>query len=106
MNKAIGALTVVVVATALYWLCGNAHIDIFPCKRATVSRHQFGSSLQTSSSTCSLFAHNRGTQADGSYQRLTGAGWATLFAFCGGIGLVVGGAVGFATRRVGARPPG
>ena len=104
MNKTIGGLTFTVVAAAMYWLCANAHIDIFPCDKATVYRDAMGPRLQTSSGTCSLLAHNRGKQSDGSYSRLTGAGWATLVAFCGGIGLVAGLGVGFATRRVGAPP--
>lgn len=104
MNKAIGALTFAVVATAMYWLCGNAHIDIFPCTGKTMNRGAFGYTLESTNRSCSLLAHNRGTQADGSYQRLTGAGWAALAAFCGGIGLVAGLGIGFATRRIGATP--
>lgn len=101
MNKVIGALTFVIVAAATYFLCSNAHIDIFPCDRAMARRDAIGTRLEKSSGTCSVLAHNQGTLPDGSYARLTGAGWATLAAFCGGVGLIAGLGVGFATRRVG-----
>lgn len=102
MNKAIAAATFAIVAAAMYFLCGNAHIDIFPCDKAMARRDAIGTRIEKSTGTCSLLAHNQGTQSDGSYARLSGAGWATLAAFCGGIGLLAGLGVGFATRRIGA----
>jgi len=102
MNKVIGTATFAVVAAAMYWLCGNAHIDIFPCTGKASIRGPLGYTLQSNSDSCSLLEHNRGVATDGSYSKLTGAGWASLAAFCLGIGLVAGLGAGIATRSVGA----
>lgn len=103
MNFTAFALAFAVVTPAVYGLCGNAHIDIFECRTAELNRALavpgFPPSLSKRTKSCSLMAHNRGTNSDGEYERLTGAGWAMLAAFCGGIGLASGVAAGFVFRR-------
>lgn len=104
MNKIVALVVFLAVSGGMYFLCGNAHIDIFPCEKATRELNAPGSMastppLRTSEGTCSLLAHNRGTSPDGEYERLNGAGWAMLAAFCGGIGLVAGGLAGWLTRK-------
>ncbi len=103
MNKIVALVVFLAVSGGMYFLCANAHIDIFPCEKAT---RAFGSPggmfeppLQTSEGTCSLLAHERGTDSRGEYERLNEGGWALLFAFCGGIGLVAGGLAGWLTRK-------
>lgn len=104
MNKIVALVVFLVVSGGMYFVCANAHIDIFPCEKA---QRPYGSPgtmmgpppLQKSEGTCSLLAHERGTGPDGEYERLNEAGWALLFAFCGGIGLVAGGLVGWLTRK-------
>ncbi len=103
MNKLVAAVVFVAVSGGMYMLCANAHIDIFPCERAERSMGAPGSliepPLRKSDGTCSLLAHDRGTNPGGEYQRLNPAGWALLAAFCGGIGLLAGGLIGFLTRK-------
>jgi hypothetical protein len=102
MNKLVLAIVFVVVTTALYFVCANAHVDFFPCeitkrdRAPTVPGGQ--GQLRTTDGTCSLMAHNW-PESDGEKERLTPLGWAVLAAFCGGIGLVSGLAVGVATRK-------
>lgn len=104
MNKVVAALVFVVVSAGMYFVCANAHIDIFPCEKAERPINapaSFGSKpqLQKRDGTCSLLAHNRGTGPDGEYEKLNVAGWGMLFAFCAGIGAVAGGLAGFLTRK-------
>ncbi len=103
MNKIAFSLTFVVLSGAMYLLCANAHIDIFPCNKAhrdrSVSTLVGPPPMRTESGTCSLLAHNRGTSPDGEYERLTGGGFALLGAFCVGIGALGGTLLGFALRR-------
>ena len=51
----------VVLGGALYGLCANAHIDIFPCTKTTSSLHASYTArkIDTHSSTCSLLGVNR-----------------------------------------------
>lgn len=103
MNKIVALVVFVVVSGGMYGLCANAHIDFFPCEEAEVQRN-FASPLATPTlvkheSTCSFMAHLRGTGPDGEYERLTGAGWAMLVAFCESIGLVAGGLAGWLARK-------
>lgn len=103
MNKVVAVVVFVIVSAGMYALCANAHVDFFPCEVARASREGlFPSSppmIVTSEGTCSFMAHLRGTGPDGEYERLTGAGWALLVAFCESIGAVAGGVAGWLTRK-------
>lgn len=99
MNKIVFAIVFVVVTAGMFVVCANAHIDFFPCE---ITEHQngFEGPLRTREGTCSLLAHNR-PEMNGERERLTGAGWAMLVAFCAGIGLAAGVALGLATKKKG-----
>ena len=97
MNKTVALVVFLVVSGGMYFLCANAHIDIFPCERA-MSDYTTGG-VTKSSGTCSLLGHQHGTGPDGSYDRLNATGWALLFAFCGTIGLAVGAIAGKLTGK-------
>ena len=104
MNKIVALVVFLAVSGGMYVVCANAHIDIFPCEKASRELSAPGSlaskpPLRVTEGTCSLLAHQRGTSPDGEYERLTGAGWAMLAAFCGGIGLVAGALVGWLARK-------
>lgn len=98
MNKIVAFVVFLAVSGGMYFVCANAHIDIFPCEKADRGYTE-GAPLVKSEGTCSLLAHERGTGPDGGYDRLNETGWALLFAFCGGIGLAVGGFAGWLTRK-------
>ncbi len=99
MNKLVMIIAFVVVSAGMYFVCANAHIDFFPCE---ISKREFTAMgegpLRTESGTCSLMAHNR-PDIGGEKERLTGAGWAMLVGFCGGIGLVTGLVAGVLTKK-------
>lgn len=102
MNKIAGFIAFDVFAIGMYFLCANAHIDIFPCEiaeRARISDALVEPPLQKTSGMCSLLAHNRGVDSDGAYQRLTTVGWAALIGLCVAVGAVAGGIVTVATRK-------
>lgn len=73
-------------------MCDNSHIDIFPCIETIrdfslpdpITGH---AQLVTREGTCSLMDHLTSGQFDPEESaQLTGAGWASLVAFCVGIG--------------------
>lgn len=79
----IAAISFFVTAGALVFVCANAHIDFFTCKR-TMKDFTTGQ-LKTTDSTCSLMGHLHESEIPGEKDELTGAGWAMLAAFCLGI---------------------
>jgi hypothetical protein len=93
MNVTAAGITTVVVTGVMFGLCANAHIDFFPCditERDSSAGYAFGEGpIRTKDGTCSFMDHPR-PERDGESDRLTGADWAMLVAFCGGIGVVTG----------------
>ena len=93
MNTKVAAITTVVVTGLMFGLCANAHIDFFPCKIKERDSNYGGgygdAPIRTKEGTCSFMYHLT-PERDGESERLTGAGWAMLVAFCGGIGVVAG----------------
>ncbi len=83
------ALSFVITFGLMLFVCANAHIDFFPCERtmkdfARADPFTGEAPLVTQEGTCSLMGHLR-EPIDGERDKLTGAGWALLLAFCGGI---------------------
>lgn len=103
MNKIVGFLVFDAVAIGMYFVCANSHIDIFPCETAQPARitgdMRGDPPLQVESGTCSLLAHNRGRGPDGSYEKLTTVGWASLIAMCVAAGALAGGIATVVTRK-------
>lgn len=84
-------ITFVVTTGAMVFICANAHIDFFPCKKtvrdfAHADPFTGEAKLETKDGTCSLMGHLR-DGIDGEKDELTGVGWAMLIAFCVGIGV-------------------
>jgi hypothetical protein len=111
MNRnVIAAIVFVVVTGGMYVLCGNAHIDIFPCEKAETERTYSSAPfappprIVKREGTCSLLAHNRG-EFKGEYERLTMGGWALLAVFCAGIGAVAAVIAGLIFRKKPASMP-
>jgi hypothetical protein len=91
MSKAslIASISFVVTTLVMVFLCANAHIDFFPCKRTVIDHANpdpFTNQpkLKSEDGTCSLMGHLR-DGGHGQKDELTGAGWALLAAFCLGI---------------------
>jgi hypothetical protein len=85
----IASISFVVTAGFMVFLCANAHIDFFPCKKTVLDfahPDPFTGELKlkTEDGTCSLMGHLR-DGGQGQKDELTGAGWAMLAAFCLGI---------------------
>jgi hypothetical protein len=86
----VAAISFVVTAAALVFVCANAHIDFFPCKKTVADLTRADPftgkpPLRTEDGTCSLMGHLREPGLAGETEELTGAGWAMLAAFCFGI---------------------
>jgi hypothetical protein len=79
----VAAISFVVTAGFMVFLCANAHIDFFPCKRT--QKDFTTGQLKTTDGTCSLMYHLNESGIPGEKDELTGAGWAMLAAFCFGI---------------------
>jgi hypothetical protein len=81
----IAASTFVFTTAAMLFVCANAHIDFFPCKK--FERDFTGADPFTASrvvereGTCSLMGHLR-PAVEGEREELTVVGWALLIAFC------------------------
>ncbi len=93
-QAAIVAGSSFVVTTGLMlFLCANAHIDLFPCKRTVRDHSRLDPSsheapLVIREGTCSLTEQLRDDPLDpAAKSELTGVGWALLIGFCVGIGL-------------------
>jgi hypothetical protein len=103
MNKIVALIVFLVVSGGMYFVCANSHIDIFPCEIAkrepAMNETAAEAPLRTTTGMCSLYYHNLGTNSYGEHHRFTITGWALLLAFCGGIGLAVGGLAGYLTRK-------
>lgn len=82
----IAAGTFVVTSAAMLFVCANAHIDFFPCKKferdfAGADPFTGASRVVEREGTCSLMGHLR-PAVEGEREELTIVGWAMLLAFC------------------------
>lgn len=87
----IAASSFVLTTGLMLFVCANAHIDFFPCKKferdfAGADPFTGEARLVEREGSCSLMGHLR-QPVEGAREELTGVGWAMLLAFCSMIGV-------------------